>query len=360
MSNPQPFELVGRLFGRERIKRLGNFLDAGGFPYPPEAFAGIYVLACLLLSLVLSAMLIGIVPLKASLYKLSLAVLTPLVVATPYFVPALAVVAAFVSVFTFVAVITYAVIRMAADSRRSAVDEVLPDFLMLAAANVRAGMTVDQALWYAAKPEFGLLSVEVQVVARRTFGGEPFDKAIDHLSTHFNSKFVRRTVVLIKQGLSSGGRIAEILERTATDVRNMQIIKKDIAASLLMYIIFLVFAASVGAPFLFSVSAKLIGLLESVFAQLPDTGSLATMAGSTFIHPQPPVISTDQFLIFITLSTIVTSICSGLMIGVIMRGNRMEGVRYIPLMLLASGVIFILISVLLDTFLTGMGGGTIG
>ncbi len=360
MANPQPFELVGRLFGRERIRSLGNFLNAGGFPYPPEAFAGTYVLACLILSIVLSSMLIGLAPLKAAIYKLSLAVLTPLVVTTPYFVPALALVLAFVSVFALVGVIAYAVIRMAADSRRNKVDEILPDFLMLAAANVRAGMTVDQSLWYAAKPEFGLLSAEVQVVARRTFGGEPFDKAIDHLSTHFNSKFVRRTVVLIKQGLSSGGRIAEILERTATDVRNMQIIKKDIAASLLMYIIFLVFAASIGAPFLFSVSAKLIGLLEHVFAQLPDTGSLATMAGSSFIKPQPPVISTDQFLIFVTLSTIVTAICSGLMIGVIMRGNRMEGVRYIPLMLLASGIIFLVISTLLDTFLAGMGGGTIG
>ncbi len=359
MSNPQPFELVGRLFGRERIKRLGIFLDAGGFPYAPETFAGIYVLACLILSIILSLMLIILVPLKASIYKISLAVLAPLVVATPYFVPILAIVLAFISVFAIVGVITYAIIRMAADSRRNKVDEVLPDFLMLAAANVRAGMTVDQALWYAAKPEFGLLSVEVQVVARRTFGGEPFDKAIDHLSTHFNSKFVRRTVVLIKQGLSSGGRIAEILERTAQDVRNMQIIKKDIAASLLMYIIFLVFAASIGAPFLFSVSAKLIALLSSVFAQLPDTSSMATMAGSSFIKPQPPVISSEQFMIFVVLSTIVTAICSGLMIGVIMRGNRMEGVRYIPLMLLASAVVFLVISTLLDTFLTGMGGGAI-
>ncbi len=208
--------------------------------------------------------------------------------------------------------------------------------------------------------DFEVAQILFKINERYNISNASFDKAIDHLSTHFNSKFVRRTVVLIKQGLSSGGRIAEILERTAQDVRNMHIIKKDIAASLLMYIIFLVFAASIGAPFLFSVSAKLIGLLEHVFAQLPDTGSLATMAGSSFIKPQPPVISTDQFMIFVVLSTIVTAICSGLMIGVIMRGNRMEGVRYIPLMLLASGVIFIVISALLDTFLTGMGGGAIG
>ncbi len=358
MSNPT-FELVGRLFGRERIRRLNDFLNAGGYSYSPEAFAGIFVLACLALSIALSSALVGYIPLKAALYKFSLAILAPFVLASPYFVPAAAIIISFVSVFALSGVIVYALIRMAADSRRSKVEEVLPDFLMLAAANVRAGMTIDQALWYAAKPEYGLLSVEVQVVAKRAFGGEPFDKAIDHLSTCFNSKFVRRTVVLIKQGLASGGRIAEILERTAQDVRNMQIIKKDIAASLLMYIIFLVFAASVGAPFLFSVSAKLIGILAGVFAQLPDTDTLASMAGSMFIKPQPPVISPDQFMLFVIASSIVTSICSGLMIGVIMRGNKMEGVRYIPLMLLTSAIIFIVISVLLDTFLKGIGGGAI-
>jgi len=250
-----------------------------------------------------------------------------------------------------------AMVRMAADSRRAKVEEVLPDFLLLAAANVRAGMTVDQALWYAAKPEFGTLSTEVQVVAKRTFGGEPFDKAIDHLSEHFNSKFVRRTVTLIKQGLSSGGQIAEILERTAKDVRDMQIIKRDIAASLLMYIIFLVFAASVGAPFLFSVSAKLIGLLEHVFAQIPDTSQVSATAGMSFIQPQPPVITSSQFMLFVVVSTIVTAVCSALMIGIINKGNRMEGVRYIPPMLIASFVIFLIVSTLLDTFLSSMGSG---
>ncbi len=356
MANTQSFELVGRLFGRERIRSLAAFLHAGGYSISAEVFAGACVVASLALALALTSSFLVLVPLKQALYRLSLIAFAPLVVATPTFVPTLAIALAFIGSFALVAMLAYIVVRMAADSRRNKVEEVLPDFLILAAANVRAGMTVDQALWYAAKPEFGTLSAEVQVVAKRTFGGEPFDKAIDHLSEHFNSKFVRRTVTLIKQGLSSGGQIAEILERTAKDVRNMQIIKRDISASLLMYIIFLVFAASIGAPFLFSVSAKLIALLEHVFAQMPDASTLSGMTGSSFISPHPPVITSSQFMLFVTVSTVVTAICSALMMGVINRGNRMEGIRYIPPMLIASLIVFLIVSSLLDTFLSSMGG----
>ena len=358
MTNPS-IELVGRLFGRERIRRLGAFLHSGGYSIAPEMFAGLYIVLSLLLSLALSTTLVAWVPLKQALYKVGLLAVKPLVLTSPAFIPAMAVLLSFVGAFAGLGMLAYIVVRMAADSRRAKVEEVLPDFLLLAAANVRAGMTVDQALWYSAKPEFGTLSDEVQVVAKRTFGGEPFDKAIDHLTEHFNSKFVRRTVTLIKQGLASGGQIAEILERTAKDVRDMQIIKRDIAASLLMYIIFLVFAASVGAPFLFSVSAKLIALLEHVFAQLPDTDTLSSMAGSSFIKPQPPVITSSQFLLFVAVSTIITAVCSALMIGVINKGNKMEGVRYIPPMLIASFVIFLLVSWALDTFMSSMGGGAV-
>ena len=82
------------------------------------------------------------------------------------------------------------------------------------------------------------------------------------LSMRFDSKALRRSISLIKQGIASGGEMAQILERTAEDSRAMQILAKEIYASLLMYVIFIVFAAAIGTPFLFAVSTKLISILE--------------------------------------------------------------------------------------------------
>ncbi len=357
MANQQSYESIGRLFGRERLVRMAAFLDAGGIVISPEAFAGVYVVLAILGSLLVTLAMTTLAPLRPSLFKLGLWLFKPLTVASPQFVLILALVISSVLVFILSALIIYVAVLLSADARRAKVEETLPDFLVLAAANVRAGMTIDQALWYAAKPEFGLLSDEVQVVAKRSFGGVPFNQAIDHLAVRFSSRSVRRTVSLIKQGLASGGQIAEILERTAEDVRNMQIIKKEIAASLLMYVIFIVFAAAIGTPFLFSVSSKLIALLENVFAQIPDTASTATMGSSSFIRPQPPIVSSYQFFIFVLLSTLVTAICSSMMIGCIQKGSKREGIKYLPFMLACGLIIFFIVSAVLDQFVHGIGGG---
>jgi pilus assembly protein TadC len=330
MAKNSNYVLIGRIFGRERIRGFGTFLSTGGFTISPERFAGLYVVLCFLLSIVLSIVFVYEPTVRLVVFSVFLFIARPLVLASSMTVPVLSVIFAFIGTFLIAAILVYVVVVLYADNRKKNVEESLPDFLILAAANVRAGMTIDRALWYAAKPEFGLLSEEIQVVAKRTFGGVPFNESIDHLNERFNSKMVRRTVSLIKQGLASGSKVAVILERTARDARDMQIIRKEIAASLLMYVIFVVFAAAVGTPFLFSVCGRLIFLMENVFSQVPTTGSAQMMGGSMLITPQPPIVSGDEFILFIFMSMLVTTITSSLMIGVIKNGNKRDGIKFMP------------------------------
>lgn len=351
------YDLIGRFFGRNHILRFAAFLKAGGFKISAERFAGLYVVISILTSLLVAFLFLFLEPLRTQVFKLSLFALAPLVVNFSFFVPAFTIASSFILVFAFIALLSYVIIQLSADSRKANVEQNLPDFLILAAANSRAGMTIDQALWHAAKPEFGILSEEVKVVAKRTFGGIPFDEAIDHLSRSFDSKIIRRTVSLIKQGLASGSRIAVILERTASDARDMQIIKRDIAASLLMYVIFIVFAATIGTPFLFAVSAKLVLLMEEVFSQIPASVDTSSVGTSLFIQPQPPIVSSNQFFIFVLISLIVTSISSSLLIGVIQKGNRRAGLKYLPMILIVGVVLFFVVLEFIGNFITGLGGG---
>ncbi|PIT84939.1 hypothetical protein COU37_00245 [Candidatus Micrarchaeota archaeon CG10_big_fil_rev_8_21_14_0_10_45_29] len=351
------YEIIGRGFGREKIKAFGIFLKSGGFKVAPEKFAGLYIVLGFLAALLASILFLTLDSLRAYIFKLALFTMRPLAVDFSFTVPALTLILCFAGVFTFFALLIYVVVILSADSRRNKVEAVLPDFLILAAANSRAGMTVDQALWHAAKPEFGLLSDEVQIVAKRAFGGVPFGEAIDHLAYSFNSKIIRRTVSLIKQGLASGSQIAVILDRTAADARDMQIIRRDIAASLLMYVIFIVFAAAIGTPFLFAVAAKLVALMENVFADIPTADELSSFGGSTFIQPQPPIVTSEQFFIFVLLSLVLTSITASLLIGVIQKGKSREGVKYLPFILVVGLVLFFVVTELVTSVMAGLGAG---
>ncbi|MEM2138140.1 MAG: type II secretion system F family protein [Candidatus Anstonellaceae archaeon] len=355
MAKPA-YEMIGRLFPREKMRQLGSILESSGMSYSPEAFAGFVVMLCLLGSVIAYLLALYISPLRGFLFSFSSLIWKGATVSTPLFPLAILVVlSVFISV-AIVCLVSYVSLMLMADSRRRRVEEVLPEFLSLSAANVRAGMTIDQAMWYAAKPEFGILSEEVSNVAKKTFGGIPFNQAIDYLPERFNSKAIRRAVALIKQGIASGGKLADILERTAEDSQEMMILRKEISASLVMYIIFIVFAGAIGTPFLFAISGRLIAILENVFSNLPSQPSSYAATGfqASVVTPTKPSISSADFFLFTILCAIMTAVFSSLIIGVISKGSKKEGIPYIPFLVAVSLAIFFLMGMALESFLTSI------
>src|SRR3989338_5231262 len=175
----QLYEMIGRLFSRARMKRLGGLLESAGMDMVPEAFAGFVVVVCLVASLLSYLLFTMVEPLRAFLFKASMFISMDATVSSLWFFTALSVIILTVGTSFATIFITYVSMLMMADSLKNRVEEVLPDFLSLSASNVRAGMTIDQAMWYAAKPEFGILSTEVATVAKKAFGGVPFNTAID-------------------------------------------------------------------------------------------------------------------------------------------------------------------------------------
>ena len=357
------YESIGRLRSRKKVLKVKKELDEAGVNVSPETYLGFLMVLTLLLSLLATALvIIQETPLEYLAKLFEWLGLSKETFASQIGMLLLTFLISFVVFYIIVNVGNYVFLNLRKDARRKAVDEVLPDFLLLASANVRAGMTVDQALWYAAKPEFGLLSEEVTVIAKRSFAGEPLDKSLDALAARFDSKTLKRAVILIKQAMASGGEIASILERTGEDARKMQILRKEIAASLIMYVIFIAFAAAFATPFLFSVSHQLLVRLESVFAQVPTiniqemTSQMASTTGSvprSFINLQIGrlPITSQAFFIYTIVMLIVTNTFSSLIIGVIHKGDKKEGLKYLPILLVVSLTVYLLTNGILSTVL---------
>ncbi len=337
------FHSIGNVFPKSLRSGLGNYIEAAGLNLKPSFMLGSLFVYGLVIGLVFYFLLVLTTSIPYEIY-MWLGSMGGLGSALSYI---LLLIAVLLASWLLIGMVFYAYLLVTADSRKRAIEAVLPDFLQLAAANVRAGLPIEQALWRAATPEFGVLAKEVQLAMKRTFSGEPIGESLDYLANRFNSKFLRRTTNVLKFGIKSGGELGEILERTASDLRQMQIMYKEASASMLMYVIFITFAALIGSPLLFAVSHKLISTLTAVWANVPSLENGAAMGS---FHFAPPSITPHDFYVFSVLSVIVTSTFASFILGVIMNGNAKNGLRILPFFLVAGLVLLHAIMWMVDLF----------
>jgi pilus assembly protein TadC len=349
MDSHSLFESVGRLFSRKQVKDVGKYLSSAGMEMSPEAFAGFFFLIVAVVSLMFFVSMLLFPAIKDPVFGFFKSLYPGFY--DPVIVLLMLLASLMVSYFAMFSLFS-SVLVLKAETRRNAIETALPDFLMLVSANVKAGMTLDQAMWYAAKPEFGLLSVEVKAIIKKAFSGESLSSALDELAERFDSKIFQRTVALIKQASATGGEIAEVLERTSQDARASAIVRKEISASLILYEIFVLFAAVIGTPFLLAVSTKLITVLEKAFAYLPE--GRTSVSQFSLVAPSNPIVTSSQFFWFTLAILVVTSVFSSFIVGTIRSGSKSEGLKYLPFVLVGSYLVFQVVTILLDQFFVSL------
>ena len=233
-------------------------------------------------------------------------------------------------------------ISLIADSRAAEIEKVLPDVLQLMSANIRAGMTVDRALWLSARPEFGIFEEEIRKAGARTLGGKPIKVALLEMSSRIKSNILEKTVRLLIEGIEAGGELAHLLEETSNNVRLTQSLKKEVKTSVTTYSIFILFAAVIGAPALYAISLFFVETMTKLWSPtmlggIKITGS--SMGGGMLAKAGPPSITVDQLFWFAVSSIVVTTFFGSLIIGLIQTGKEKNGLRFvIPLMLGALAV----------------------
>lgn len=242
------------------------------------------------------------------------------------------------------------ILILVASARSKAVEEILPDALQLMAANIRSGLTPDKSLLLAARPEFGPLEVEIKRVAKRTISGEPLEESLKGMTDRIDSKILGRSVKLVIEGIRKGGELASLLEQTAEDIRHTKVLLKEVSAYVLMYVIFIFFAAAMAAPMLYAISTYLVetmgkigGLLPGVEAPVPK--QLGTLRLSRF------QMSGEFLKNYSLLALTITSVFGGMIIGLIREGSEKAGIKFIPIFFALSIGIFFLAKMLVASFL---------
>lgn len=319
---------VAKLFPRKIRQRFSQSLVYAGINLEPMRFLG-FVLAFGLIFSIISGYILN-----------SLKIL-------PFL---LGVIASFI----IVEVAFYLRITLSVDSKAKFVESVLPDALQLMSSNIRAGLTTDKALLLAARPEFGPLADEIKRIGRETMTSGDLTTSLMKTTKRIKSENLKKTIDLIVNSIKSGGKLADLLDQTANDLREQQMIQKEISASVLMYAIFIFIAIGMGAPLLFAMSSFLVRILvkmgTTIRTELPSGSEEIKMP----ISMTSSGISSEFIGMFAIVSLIISSVFGSMIIGLILKGNARSGIKYLLILLPLSIALFFLGSYAMDTFLGGM------
>lgn len=256
----------------------------------------------------------------------------------------------FAGLFILAWVITYIFLDMKIFNRTMAIEDVLPDYLQLASANISAGMPIDRALWFAVRPRFGILAKEIEDVAKSTVSGEDLSVALVRFADKYDSVLLKRSINLLLEGMDAGGEIAGLLNKVSMNIQETRILKKEMAANVMTYAIFIGFATVVAAPVLFGLSGQLLIVIQQIMGMLGATGGGGMMALSL----SGDSITIADFRIFSVATLFVTSMFSAFIISIIRKGNIKEGARFIPIFIIGTIILYFIASWALSIVMGGM------
>ena len=241
----------------------------------------------------------------------------------------LAVVAIGSAIAIFVFAVIYFYLDLRIFNRTKEMEEVLQEFLKFVSENLKGGMSFEKSLWSAIKPEFGILATEVRLAAKKVMTGQDVDEAIREFTDKYDSPMLRRSFNLIIEGLKGGGRIAELIDRVIENIEETRMLKKEMAATNMTYVIFITFVVIVIAPGLFALSYQLLMILGKFVAKI---GATEVRGGMTLPLTISSVsIKPDDFVVFSRYALVTISTFSSMIVSMIRKGSIKAGVMYIPI-----------------------------
>jgi len=253
----------------------------------------------------------------------------------------------------------YFILKSTAYQRSRRIESVFPDALRIISANMRAGMTIENALWSAARPEFGPFRDELSKVAADTFGGMPIEDALLAMPQRVDSKLLSHAISLMVEGLRLGGRMTDLLDRISADITSRQSLQRQIETSTTTYAIFIIFAALM----LFAVSTFYAEINEKTMAGVASGMQVSASSRARMASSGIPILlpskQTDQIgfaeiRLFSLGVIIITAFFASIIISQIKEGEAQRGLSFVPIFVAAAMTIFILSLMGLEAVFTGM------
>lgn len=229
-------------------------------------------------------------------------------------------------------------------------EKALPDFLQLVAINLKSGMLPFQAIRASARPDFGPLAEEIQLVSKQALGTESFRKNLYGIKDKIDSVTISRVIKLLTSALTTGGNIGKLLLNLSNDIRDTFALKAELVSKTKTYSAFIMFTVLFITPVLFTISIHFVDTISSlpkIEAGAGDDFGVGFLGGEVLI--------TSDFLFWLSIVTLsLTATFSGVLMGVISEGKFTYGLRYAPILIPVALAVFFasrkVISSMIGTF----------
>ncbi len=334
------FSSTSRLRGRDRMTQL---LAYAGIETNPEIWVGSRLLIVFLIGLIGALMPFSLLPFLNITN-------VPLLSATD--LPS-RMLSGFLLAFAFAlgaALLIYMHLYYLIADRSKRVEAILPDFLLIVSANIRSGMTPFAAFQAAARPEFGPLQNEILYMSSRALGTESFSEVLRALTINIDSPMLRRVILFFENEVKSGGKLAYLLETSAQEIRETEEAKSQMMVATMSYAIFLGFILVIGLPLLLAISTQFLMVFTKFQSNLSEGGDSGKIGGASMISA-PKLSVKPEFIEQMAYVLILgTSILTSVLIGILAEGKILYGLKYFPVLAIASLVFFLIFRTVIAGF----------
>jgi len=209
------------------------------------------------------------------------------------------------------------------------IEERFPEFLRDLAESRKAGMTMARAVEMAAKGDYGYLTPEIKKMAVQISWGLPFSEALKRFGERIKTPLVQRTTTMVVKASEAGGKIADVIEAAAKNVREIKILQAERRTEMKMYLMIIYIS--------FFVFLAVIIALASMF--LPKLYEAATGAGQ-LIGGGGAGLSLEDYKFIYIVTALSQAIGSGVVAGSLAEGKAIAGLRHGTIMILITYIVF--------------------
>ena len=237
--------------------------------------------------------------------------------------------------FFILVIYFYLDVRIYKRTRR--MEDLLPDFMQIVSSNLKGGMSFENALWGAINPNFSVLANEMAEVSKKVMTGYDVSQALRELEQKYNSPMLRRALDLMISEFESGGNISELIDKIVENLKETKELKEDISASVFAYTIFIGALVVVIAPLLFSLSFNLLIVILNFVSKISASTS---HLGALPISFQEISVDPSVFEYFSIAAISIISFFSSMIVSIVEKGSIKSGLKYIPIFLSCSLVMY--------------------